>query len=135
MNNRNGLCRVLVVDDDPFSVELFWRDLPRDQFEVVTAANGAEAFDLLTAGRFDVLVADVLMPVVDGLRLISLVRSTPGLQELPIVVITSYLADATRNECLRAGANEFMTKPFRTSEIPAVIESAISKARRLVSPV
>ena len=135
MQKGDAPYRVLVVDDDPFSVELFWRDLPGARFEIITAADGAEAFDLLTAGRFDLLVADVLMPVVDGFRLISLVRSTPGLEQLPIVVVTSYLADATREECLKAGATEFMTKPIRTSEIPAVIESAISKARRLVAPL
>jgi CheY-like chemotaxis protein len=135
MKNRNSPYRLLVVDDDPFSIELFWRDLPSDRFEVVTAADGAEAFDLLTTGRFDILVADVLMPVVDGLSLISLVRSTQGLEDLPIVVVTSHLADTTRNECLKAGANEFMTKPLRTSDIPEILERVVAQGRRLVAPL
>ncbi len=125
MNTQNIPLRVLVVDDDPFSIELFWSDLPRDQFEVVTAEDGAEAFDLLSEGRFDLLVADVLMPVVDGVRLVGLVRAAPKTEDLPIVVITSSLSEELRAECLQAGADEFLTKPFRTSELPALLNRAV----------
>jgi len=126
MNTQNTPLRVLVVDDDPFAIELFWSDLPRDLFEVVTAENGADAFDLLSGGRFDLLVADVLMPVVDGVRLVNLVRETPEIKNLPIVVITSSLSDDLRAECLKAGADQFLTKPFRTSELPERLKQAVA---------
>ena len=127
--------RILVVDDDPFAVELFWRDLPSDQFEIVTAADGAEAFDLLSEGHFDVLVADVLMPVVDGVRLVRLVRDTPAIKDIAIVVITSSISEETRAKCLEAGADEFVVKPFRTSDIPQLLHRVIAKRGQAAATV
>lgn len=129
MSGETGPLRVLVVDDDPFAIELFWSDLPRDAFEVVTAENGAEAFDLLCEGRFDLLVADVMMPVVDGVRLIGLVRATPKTENLPVVVITSSHSEELRAQCLAEGADAFITKPVRMKELPSILTDAV--ARRL----
>lgn len=127
MTAENQPLRVLVVDDDPFAIDLFWSDLPRDQFEVITAENGAEAFDLLSEGRFGLLVADVLMPVVDGLQLIRLVRAAPAIENLPIVMITANMSDEMRATCLEAGADAFLTKPFRMSELPAILNRVVSE--------
>ena len=118
--NRQYL-RVLVVDDDPLALELFWRHLPSDQFQVATASDGSQALEMLQSEAFDILVTDIVMPGLNGLNLISCVRSMLHLRHLPILVSTGYMADPTRTACLQAGADELITKPFRTSQLPHLL--------------
>ena len=114
--------RVLVADDDPIFLDFFCGDLPASRFDIVTARDGVEAMAQLVGGRFDLLVADLLMPGIDGLRLIALVRSIPGLYGLPILVVTGCIDDETREKCFRVGANEVLTKPIKAREVPAVLD-------------
>jgi CheY-like chemotaxis protein len=114
--------RVLVVDDDPIFLDYFCGDLPAERFDVLKARDGVEAMEMLERERFDVLGVDLVMPRIDGLRLIALIRATPGLYTLPILVITGRLDQATREESVRVGANGFLTKPVRTREVPELLE-------------
>lgn len=103
--------RILVADDDPIFLDLFEASLAASSFEVVAVGDGAEAMLSLEAQPFDMAVIDVDMPIIDGVRLIALIRATPHLRTLPIVVITSMRSSRIKDECLRMGADDFMTKP------------------------
>ena len=130
MTSKNPPLRILVVDDDALAIELFWRDLPADQFSVLTAANGAEALELLRAEPFDLLVTDVVMPGMSGLQLIAAVRATSQIFHLPILVATGYSADPTRIACLQAGADYCMTKPFPRSAILPLLELLVLRRQQ-----
>lgn len=132
MHNDTRCCRILVADDDPIFLDFFCGDLPRDRFEVVTARDGVEALERLEVVRFDLLVVDLLMPRIDGLRLIALVRATPGLYDLPVLVVTGFLDEATHEECRRVGANEVLAKPVRAREVPQVLDRLIARTRPLI---
>ncbi|WP_424042391.1 response regulator [Methyloceanibacter sp.] len=119
--------RVLVVDDDPLAIEIYWRDLPPDRFEIITAANGHEALEVLQTEHVDLLACDVVMPCLDGLSLVTRVRSMPNLQNIPVLMASAYTADPTRIACLKAGADEFITKPVRTSSLPPLIELLVMR--------
>lgn len=130
MTSKNRPLRILVVDDDALAIELFWRDLPADQFSVLTAANGAEALELLRAEPFDLLVTDVVMPGMNGLQLIAAVRATSQICHLPILVATGYSAHSTRIACLQAGADDCMTKPFPRLAILPLLERLVLRRQR-----
>jgi len=130
MTSKNRPLRILVVDDDALAIELFWRDLPADQFSVLTAANGAEALELLRAEPFDLLVTDVVMPGMNGLQLIAAIRATSQICDLPILVATGYSAHPTRIACLQAGADDCMTKPFPRSAILPLLELLVLRRQQ-----
>ena len=122
MNAMDIRRRILVADDDPIFLDLFEAALPSDLYDIVAVGDGAAAMLRLEAGRFDLAVIDIQMPKIDGLRLIALIRSTPGLRNLPIVVITSIKEDRMREDCLQTGANDYLTKPVDWRLLPARLE-------------
>jgi chemotaxis protein histidine kinase CheA/CheY-like chemotaxis protein len=107
---RRGQPRVLVVDDSRLSRETTARVLLAAGFQPITAEDGWEAWELLSERRFDALVTDLEMPRLDGFELIERVRREPTLKELPIVVLSSRTAQATRARTLTAGANAILPK-------------------------
>ena len=111
MNAMDIRRRILVADDDPIFLDLFETSLPKVLYDIVAVGDGTAAMMRLEAGCFDLAVIDIQMPKIDGLRLIALIRLTPGLRHLPIVVITSIDEDRMRRDCLQTGANDYLTKP------------------------
>ena len=120
--------RVLVVDDSPTMRQLIVFALKRIAgLEVEEAGDGVAALKKLSSIRFDLLLTDINMPMMDGLKLVSLVRKDPQYQTLPIVVITTEGAQNDRDRALSLGANEYLTKPIQTSRV-------IEMAKRFLKP-
>jgi len=111
----------LVVDDSPSMRSQLRYALARLP-EVATseAADGAEAWRKLAAGSFDILLTDINMPVLDGLKLISLVRQAGPHQRIPVVVITTEGAEADRKRAMALGATTYLVKPVQA---PQVVEA------------
>ncbi len=108
----------LVVDDSPALRRQLATALERiPGLKAVEAGDGAEAWRKLAAGTFDILLTDVNMPVLDGLKLISLVRAGGGHQRIPIVVITTEGADADRRRALSLGADDYLVKPVQAGQV------------------
>lgn len=103
--------RILVADDDPVFTCLATATLSASGFEVRVAADGVEALHLLDSERFDTVLVDLSMPRIDGFRLIALIRGTPRLAGLPILVVTMRSDAAADEEALRLGAAEILRKP------------------------
>ncbi len=102
--------RVLLAEDSPVTLEIERRMLADAEFEVTTATDGAQAFELLAGGRFDCLVTDIEMPGLDGCELTRLVRTTPALTHLPVVVVSSHDRPEERMKGLEAGADAYLAK-------------------------
>src|SRR5688572_4529531 len=101
--------RALVVDDSLALRRSVMYALQRlGEVVCIEAGDGAEAIKKLSAGPFDVVLTDINMPLLDGLKLISHIRSEPALQGLPIVVITTESADADRDRALKLGADAYL---------------------------
>ncbi|HEV8536589.1 MAG TPA: response regulator [Candidatus Limnocylindria bacterium] len=106
--------RVLVVDDDPDIRELLFTALEDDGFEVVPAANGQEALAIIRTFRPDVIVLDLMMPVMDGWQFASELRAR-GDGEIPIVLLSA--ARDLRTHAKTLSAAEIIEKPFDLSEL------------------
>jgi two-component system chemotaxis response regulator CheY len=109
---------VLVVEDSPTMRQLIVFALKRIRgFRIVEANDGVDGLKKLSAEKFDLILTDINMPIMDGLKLVSMVRNDPNYKETPIIVITTEGAIEDRERALALGANEYITKPIQTMKI------------------
>jgi len=110
--------RILIVEDSPTMRQLLVFALRRlKNVEVVEAQDGMDGLRKVSSDAFDLALIDINMPVMDGLKLISLIRGEDSLKEIPIVVITTEGADEDRQRALNLGANEYLTKPIQANKV------------------
>jgi DNA-binding NtrC family response regulator len=117
--------RVLAVDDSPPTVELLYRNLKAQGFEVLCASSVAEAVELLDKNHVDLVLTDVKMPRVSGHDLVRHVRQNCPHTE--VVVITGYPTVQGAVEAVREGAEEYLPKPFTDDELRDVVQRALAK--------
>lgn len=113
---------VLAVDDDPQVLDLVERQLAIQGYQVVPCTSGAKALDTVTKHNIDVLVADMLLPNVDGVELISRIKTDPKSQHMPIVVVTGAVLDEGKLELLDGFGIPIVTKPWKKEELMAAID-------------
>jgi DNA-binding NtrC family response regulator len=119
--------RVLIVDDEPRMAASLRTALERSGYECECAGTGAEALIALEARRADVVVSDRRMPEMDGLELLREVKARYG--ELPFVMMTAYADVPSAVEAMRAGAFDYVAKPFDNDEIRAHVARAVELTR------
>lgn len=118
---------VLVVEDSPTMRQLIVFALKRVRGLKITEANdGVDGLKKISADKFDLILTDINMPIMDGLKLVSLVRNDPNHKEVPIVIITTEGATEDKDRAMAIGANDYITKPIQTIKI-------IEVAKRLLN--
>ncbi len=121
--------RVLIVDDEPVQRALEREILEPPRYQTVEASNGAEALDLITQHDFDAVVLDKRMPGMDGEEVIRRIREDLGEAMLPIIMVTGSSTSEILPAGLRAGATDFIRKPYNHEEFLARVDSAINRKR------
>jgi len=110
--------KVLVVEDSPTMRQLIVFALKRIRgFQIAEANDGVDGLKKLSADKYDLILTDINMPIMDGLKLVSMVRNDPNYKNTPIIVITTEGATEDRERALALGANEYITKPIQTMQI------------------
>ena len=110
--------RILIVEDSPTMRQLLVFALKRMKgVQIVEAQDGMDGLRKVTSDHFDLVFVDINMPVMDGLKLISLIRSDATLAEMPICVITTEGAKDDRERAIALGANEYLTKPIQANRV------------------
>jgi two-component system chemotaxis response regulator CheY len=117
----------LVVDDSAAMRRALGRALRRVGLATVEAEHGAEAWRRLQGARADIILTDINMPVMDGLKLIGLVRGTARHDGTPIVVISTEATQADRRRASRLGAADHLMKPVRSEEVVAVVTRLLAQ--------
>ncbi len=118
--------RVLIVEDSPTMRQLLIFALRRlKDVEIVEAQDGMDGLRRVTSDHFDIALIDINMPVMDGLKLIRLMRDEDSLKGIPIVVITTEGANEDRERALSLGANEYLTKPIQANRVLEVVKSLL----------
>jgi two-component system chemotaxis response regulator CheY len=113
--------RILIVEDSPTMRQLLVFALRRlKNVEIVEARDGMDGLRKVSSDHFDLALIDINMPVMDGLKLISLMRGEDSLKEIPIVVITTEGAEEDRERALKLGANEYLTKPIQANKVLSI---------------
>ena len=103
--------RVLVVDDIVANVRLLEAKLQAEYFEVVTAMNGLDALELVARVKPDIVLLDVMMPGIDGIEVCNRIKANPATAHIPVIMITALDQSEDRVKGLKAGADDFLTKP------------------------
>ncbi|HKJ29659.1 MAG: response regulator [Deltaproteobacteria bacterium] len=119
--------KVLVVEDSPTMRQLIVFALKRIRgFQIVEANDGVDGLKKLSSDKFDLIVTDINMPIMDGLKLVSMVRNDPNYKETPIIIITTEGATEDRERALALGANEYITKPIQTMQILETVKKLMN---------
>jgi len=118
--------RILIVEDSPTMRQLLVFALKRiKNVEIVEAQDGMDGLRKVTSDHFDLAFVDINMPVMDGLKLISLIRGEESLSSMPICVITTEGAREDRERAIALGANEYLTKPIQANKVLGVAKSLL----------
>jgi excisionase family DNA binding protein len=119
MPSRTARKRVLVVDDEASIRDLLSKTLALAEYDVDTAPDGTSALDRMRAFTYDLLIADLKMPGMDGLTLIRQAKRIKA--DLPVIIITGFSTESSAIEAVNLGVDGYLTKPFR---VPAVLAAA-----------
>jgi len=118
---------ILVVEDSPTMRQLIGFAMKRiPQSRIIEATDGVDALKKLSSETIDIILADINMPVMDGLKLVSLVRGNASYKNIPIIMITTEGAEEDKKKALAIGANAYLTKPVQTQELIRLVSSFIS---------
>lgn len=126
--NRN--LRILIADDDAEIAEYISSELST-WYRFTTVKNGREALNLLLSESYDLLISDIMMPLMDGIELLKNVKSNVNISDIPVVLLTSKSAIDYRLEGLRKGADAYISKPFDMEELHITIDNLVDNRRRL----
>lgn len=114
---------ILVIEDERLNIKLI-RDILTHRGDTVFAAcNGREGVDLAVELKPDLILMDIQMPVMDGMKATRLIKSDPAIRHIPIVALTGNAMDGDEKQMREAGCDGYLSKPFRIKELLQVIDS------------
>jgi two-component system cell cycle response regulator len=117
--------RILVVDDIPANVKLLEARLIAEYFEVLTADNGRDALDICDRTQVDVVLLDIMMPEMDGFEVCERLKANPRTAHIPVVMVTALDQPSDRVRGLKAGADDFLTKPVNDLQLISRVKSLV----------
>jgi DNA-binding response OmpR family regulator len=117
--------RLLIVDDDPNTLEILRRWLAREGYSTISADNGRACLETLGKDPVDVIVLDVMMPGMDGLQVCEKLRENPAWRSIPVVLLTAKDDIETRSRGMLLGVSEYLTKPVNKLELFARLDAQI----------
>lgn len=121
---------ILLVEDNNELLTLM-NSLLCTHYHVLTAGNGEKAQKVIQKSSLDVVVTDVMMPVMDGIELTKWIKESDDYSQLPVVMLTAKTQDTDRNEGYRAGADAYLTKPFKLEDLQLRIDNIIANRQRI----
>ena len=131
MDNNNTLTenrRMLVADDDPAILRLIATILEKENYSVVTARDGREAYKILQSDPdFTAAILDVVMPHISGPELVRYMKSEEQLRRIPVMMMTAEQDPKLSSESFMAGAMVFLPKPFTTGQLQIMLQMLIGK--------
>ncbi len=118
------MTKILVVDDEVTIRETLQYNLEKEGYEVITAADGAEALDMARSGKPDLIVLDLMLPKLDGLSVCRAIRKK---QDMPIIMLTARTGEMDKIVGLESGADDYVVKPFSLGELLARIRAVLRR--------
>ncbi|MET0623951.1 MAG: diguanylate cyclase, partial [Pyrinomonadaceae bacterium] len=120
---------ILVADDEPVNLALIRRRLEWEEYRVETAEDGGQAVETARRVLPDLIILDVMMPVLDGLQACRLLKEDPATRDIPVIFLSALDDTDTKVSGLALGANDYVSKPFRVEELLARVRVAIRMKR------
>jgi DNA-binding response OmpR family regulator len=120
--------RILAVDDSPTILEMIKAILIAGGYEVLTAADGAEALEKARAEKPDLILLDVMLPKLDGYRVCRLLKFDQNYKHIPIIMLTAKTEEQSMATGLRTGADQYLTKPIEPETLLASVADELGKS-------
>jgi len=119
--------KILIVDDEPFNVDYLEQELEDLNFETITAVNGRDALNKVSSQSPDLVLLDIMMPVMDGFEVLTQLKASPSTRDIPVIVISA--ANDLQNvvKGIQLGAEDYLPKPFEPILLRARISSSLEK--------
>ena len=118
---------ILVVEDSPTMRQLITFAMKRiANAKVIEATDGVDALKKLSSERVDLILADINMPVMDGLKLVSLVKNNQSYKDIPVIIITTEGAKEDKEKAMAIGANAYLPKPIQTQELIKLVNTFLN---------
>lgn len=121
--------RILLAENDAASIEVMQTELELLGYQVTVARDGAEAIERASDSP-DLIIMDILMPKIDGLKAVAQIRANPNTQNIPILAATAKAMPQDREKCLAAGCDDYVAKPFTHLELGAKIRKLLDAKQR-----
>jgi DNA-binding response OmpR family regulator len=118
--------RISIVEDEPFIIEALSFLLEREGFIVSSISDGADALEFITTTPPDLLILDIMLPNVSGMKILEDIRKTSGIENLPVLMLTAKGQKKDRLAAEQAGVSLFMTKPFSNAELIANVHEMLN---------
>ena len=122
--------KILLVEDNEQLLNIMKRLLGR-RYHVATAKNGVQALNIINKEELDIVVTDVMMPVMDGIELTKNIKSSKDFAQLPVIMLTAKTSDTDENIGYETGADDYITKPFKLENLQLRIDSIIANRMRI----
>lgn len=104
--------KVLIVDDEPFNVDYLAQQLEDLSYQLVTASNGQEALDKIQSDLPDLVLLDLMMPVLDGFAVLAQMKDSPDLRDIPVIITSAANDSRSIVRGIKQGAEDYLTKPI-----------------------
>ena len=121
--------KILIVDDEPFNVDYLEQELEEADHETIAAVNGRDALDKVQGGAPDLILLDIMMPVMDGFEVLSRLKANPATRDIPVIVISANNDLRSVVKGIQLGAEDYLPKPFEPTLLHARISSSLEKKR------
>lgn len=119
--------KILIVDDDPKNIFVLAAALEEYGAVIIEAENGKEALEKLEKNSFDLILMDIMMPVMNGYEAIRKIRNIDKIKDIPIIAITAKSLKDDRKKCIESGANDYLSKPIDYDGLITIVKAWISK--------
>lgn len=119
--------KVMIVEDQFFLAEMIRTRMEFLGYKTIYAEHGARALELLQKEPVDLVIMDVMMPVMDGIEATKRIRADRQLKDIPIIFLTARARAEDRQQAMEAGATDYIAKPFESSQLVSMVEKWIKK--------
>lgn len=131
-NDSSGREKLLLVEDNP-AVRAYMKELVESEYEVYLAQQGQEALEILKKYKIDIIITDLMMPVMDGFEFLKGVKEKYELQNIPVLVVSARDTKEDRYKIMKLGVNNILTKPFDKNEFLLCIKNLLNKKNESVT--
>jgi DNA-binding response OmpR family regulator len=121
--------KVLIVDDEPFDVDYLEQELEDLDYQTVSAGNGQEALEKIRTESPDLVLLDIMMPIMDGFAVLSRMKADSNLRNIPVIIISAMNDLQSVVKGIEQGAEDYLPKPFEPVLLHARISSSLEKKR------
>jgi CheY-like chemotaxis protein len=114
--------KVLIVDDEPFNVDVLQQELEELDYQVITASNGKEALEQIKKHQPDLILLDLMMPVLDGFAVLLEVKADAVLRDIPVIIVSAEHDSKSVVKGIKQGADDYITKPIDAEHLKSKLK-------------